>query len=136
MSISSLRISGSGLSAERARLDTVSRNIANAETTRRSDGKTGPYLRQMVRFEAITGEDGKPGGVKVTDTLEQKEGVRSIHLPGHRDADTQGNVAMPNVDIVEEMVDMIAATRAYEANIGAANATKTMISRAIELGRI
>jgi flagellar basal-body rod protein FlgC len=136
MSISSLRISGSGLSAERARLDTVSRNIANAETTRRSDGAAGPYLRQMVRFEPITGEDGKPGGVKVSDTLELEEGVRSVHLPGHPDADVNGNVAMPNVDIVEEMVDMIAATRAYEANIGAANATKTMISRAIELGRI
>jgi flagellar basal-body rod protein FlgC len=136
MSISSLRISGSGLSAERARLDTVSRNIANAETTRRSDGKTGPYLRQFVPFEAIIGEDGKPGGVKVKDIEQMTEGVRSIHLPGHPDADAQGNVAMPNVDIVEEMVDMIAATRAYEANIGAANATKTMISRAIELGRI
>ncbi|WP_309723422.1 flagellar basal body rod protein FlgC [Armatimonas sp.] len=136
MSISSLRISGSGLSAERARLDTVSRNIANAETTQRSDGQAGPYLRQMVRFESITGEDGKPGGVKVTDTLELAEGVQSVHRPGHPDADANGNVAMPNVDMIEEMVDMIAATRAYEANVGAANATKTMISRAIELGRI
>ena len=136
MSITSLRISGSGLNAERARLDTISRNLANAETTRRADGKPGPYRRQMVVFQALTSESGQPGGVKVADTVESTAELKMVHLPSHPDADGDGNVALPNVNTIEEMVDMIAATRAYEANVGAANATKSMISRAIDLGRL
>ena len=136
MSITSLRISGSGLNAERARLDTISRNLANAETTRRADGQPGPYRRQMVIFQALTSENGQPGGVKVADTVESTAEFKMVHLPGHPDADADGNVALPNVNTIEEMVDMIAATRAYEANVGAANATKSMISRAIDLGRL
>ena len=136
MSITSLRVSGSGLTAERARLDTISRNIANAEATRRADGKAGPYLRQMVTFEAVTNENGQPGGVRVADTFESKREPEKVYLPGHPDQDTDGYVAMPTVNIIEEMVDMISATRAYEANVGAANATKSMIARAIELGRL
>lgn len=136
MSITSLRISGSGLTAERARLDTISRNIANAETTTRADGKQGPYLRQSPIFKPITNEDGTPGGVEVSEITELSDMPKMVYMPGHPLANAEGQVAMPNVDIIEEMVDMIAATRAYEANIGAANATKSMIAKAIELGQI
>lgn len=135
MSINSLSISGSGMSAERARLDSIARNIANAQTTRGANG--GAYRRQMVVFEAIPSDaSGKSGGVHASDPIESQAELIKIHNPGHPHADAQGNVEMPNVNIVEEMVDMIAATRAYEANVGAANATKAMISRAIDLGRL
>lgn len=135
MAISSLQISGSGLTAERARLDAIARNIANADTTRGPDG--GPYKRQMVVFEAINPEGGaeSAGGVKVAQVIESKEGPKMVYRPSHPDANDKGYVAMPNLNIVEEMVDMITATRAYEANTGAANATKSMISAAIGLGR-
>lgn len=140
MSITSLRISGSGLTAERARLDAISRNIANVETTRRADGQPGPYLRQYVPFEAITSENGQLGGVKLLETKEfskEDKALKEVFMPGHVHADRKtGILKLPNVDIIEEMVDMIAATRAYEANIGAANATKSMIAHAIELGRL
>ena len=138
MSITSLRISGSGLTAERARLDAISRNIANAETTstQRADGTFGPYLRQTPIFETVTNEDGTPGGVKVSEIIEPSNKPKMVYMPGHKLADAEGFVAMPNVDTIEEMVDMIAATRAYEANVGAANATKSMIAKAIELGQI
>ena len=136
MPISSLQISGSGLTAERARLDAIARNIANVETTRGPGG--GPYKRQMVVFEAISPEGAdtqSAGGVKVAQVIESADDPRMVHRPGHPDADENDNVAMPNINIVEEMVDMITATRAYEANTGAANATKSMISAAIGLGR-
>jgi flagellar basal-body rod protein FlgC len=135
MAISSLQISGSGLTAERARLDAIARNIANADTTRGPDG--GPYKRQMVVFEAVNPDGGaeNAGGVKVAQVIESPEKAHLVYRPGHPDADDKGIVAMPNLNIVEEMVDMITATRAYEANTGAANATKSMISAAIGLGR-
>ena len=135
MSISSLQISGSGLTAERARLDAIARNIANAETTRGADG--GPYKRQMVSFEAIVpdGTAESAGGVKVAQIVESEDEPKMVYRPGHPDANAKGYVAMPNINIVEEMVDMITATRAYEANTGAANATKSMVTAAIGLGR-
>lgn len=138
MPISSLRISGTGLTAERARLDAISRNIANAQTTKTASG--GPYRRQMVVFESIPTTDAEGGGVRASQTIESQSELPQVYNPSHPDAikegPMQGYVAMPNVNIIEEMVDMIAATRAYEANVGAANATKTMISRAIDLGRL
>lgn len=135
MAISSLQISGSGLTAERARLDAIARNIANADTTRGPDG--GPYKRQMVVFEAINPEGGaeNAGGVRVAEVIESKDDPKRVYRPGHPDADENDIVKMPNLNIVEEMVDMITATRAYEANTGAANATKSIISAAIGLGR-
>lgn len=135
MSINSLGISGSGMTAERARLDAISRNIANAQTTRGVDGRA--YRRQMVMFETLPSDSsGKGGGVRALDPIEQEEGMVRVYNPSHPHHDAEGYVELPNVNIVEEMVDMIAATRAYEANVGAANATKTMISRAIDLGRL
>lgn len=134
---SSFDVSASGIYAQRVRMDTVANNIANAETTRTAEG--GPYKRQSVTFRAVY-EDAmgnktlRPGGVKV-DGISSTADYRIVHDPGHPDADRDGNVRMPNINVVEEMVDMISATRAYEANVTVMNATKSMLNNAIELGK-
>jgi flagellar basal-body rod protein FlgC len=129
-------ISSSGLFAQRTRLDVIANNIANAETTRTEDG--GPYKRQQVVFSTAleTAKGMKPGeGVNVDGITEDTRSPRMVYQPGHPDANAEGYVAMPNVNMVEEMVDMISATRAYEANVTALNAAKSMIASALELGR-
>jgi flagellar basal-body rod protein FlgC len=137
MSISSLRISGSALTAERARLDVISQNIANVQTTRGADGSC--YRRRQVVFETVTqdepGQGGAVGGVQVTAVADSTEPLPRVYNPGHPDADAKGYVQMPNVNLVEEMVDMITASRAYEANVAVVNATKTLVARALEIGR-
>ena len=139
---SAIDISASGLSAQRRRLDIVAENIANAETTRTERG--GPYRRKQVVFEEIAasaaGTAGSGGqqadeGVRVSQVAEDPRPPHLVYRPGHPDADANGYVAMPNVNIVEEMVDMISATRSYEANATAINATKAMARKALELGR-
>jgi len=132
---SAIDISASGLSAQRRRLDTVAENIANAETTRTERG--GPYRRKQVVFEEIALRELGLGqqGVKVREIAEDPRPPHLVYRPGHPDADANGYVAMPNVNIVEEMVDMISATRSYEANATALNATKAMARKALELGR-
>jgi flagellar basal-body rod protein FlgC len=132
MPINSMRISGSALHAERVRLDTISQNIANVQTTRGTDGRA--YRRRQVVFETIP-DSPATGGVNVAETVEADTPGDRVYNPGHPDADAQGFVEMPNVSLAEEMVDMIAATRAYEANVGAITATKTLVARAIEIGR-
>lgn len=136
-SFSSFEISASGIHAQRARLDVIANNIANAESTRTPEG--GPYCRQTVTFRAVykdsLGRGNEPEGVMVDGVLEDPTDFKIIHDPGHPDADANGYVRMPNVNIVEEMVDMISATRAYEANVTAMNAAKSMIASAIEIGR-
>lgn len=137
--LSSLRINGSALDAERQRLDVISENIANAQTTRTPGG--GPYRRKEVVFEAVAAEAAGmgggtgAGGVRVAQISESQAPLEKVYNPGHPDADSQGYVSMPNVNIVEEMVDLVAASRAYEANVAAVNTTKSMISHAMELGR-
>ena len=133
MSISTLRISGSALNAERIRLDTISQNIANSQTTRGPDGRA--YRRRMAVFEAIPADQPGAGGVHVTEVTESSAPMEQVYNPGHPDADARGYVEMPNVNPVEEMVDLMAATRAYEANIAAVNATRTLVARALDLGR-
>jgi flagellar basal-body rod protein FlgC len=133
MIIGSLRISGSALTAERTRLDTISRNIANAQTTRGVDGRA--YRHHDVVFETTRDPHPNAGGVRVVRIEESDAPLQRIYNPGHPDADAQGYVEMPNVNIVEEMVDLLAASRAYEANVAAANATKSLVSRALDLGR-
>ncbi len=137
MSMSSMRISATGLTAQRLRLDTVASNIANAETTRTAAG--GPYRRLQVVLQQAQDPSGdvtiKPAGVEVAAVAADPEPPRMVHMPGHPDADANGYVAMPNVQVVDEMVDLISATRAYEANVTAMNAAKTMITRALEIGR-
>jgi flagellar basal-body rod protein FlgC len=136
-SFSSFEISASGIHAQRARLDVIANNIANAESTRTPEG--GPYRRQTITFRSVykssLGGGNEPEGVAVDGVLEDPTDFRTIHDPGHPDADANGYVRMPNVNVVEEMVDMVSATRAYEANVTAMNAAKSMISSAIDIGR-
>jgi flagellar basal-body rod protein FlgC len=127
--MSSFDISASGLAAQRFRLDTIANNLANAETTRTPDG--GPYRRQQVIFEANPEE----GGVQLAQSLPDNRPLKSIYRPGDPDADARGYVQMPNVNPVEEMVDLVSATRSYEANATALNASKEMVKKALELGR-
>ena len=136
MNISSLQISGSALTAERTRLDVISQNIANVHTTRAADGRA--YRRRQVIFEMIPGEPGTPGptgGVRVSQVKTSDAPMERVYSPGHPDANAQGYVEMPNVNLVDEMVDLITATRAYEANVAVVNATKTLVARALDLGR-
>jgi flagellar basal-body rod protein FlgC len=136
-----LQVSASGLTAERTRLQTVSSNIANANTTRTPDG--GPYQRQMPVFEAreLGGEFGSVLGDKlaapvVTEVVADERPAEMVYDPGHPDADPDtGLVAMPNVNVVEEMVDMISASRSFESNVTAMSATKNMLLKALEIGR-
>ena len=136
-SFSSFDISASGIYAQRVRMDAIANNIANAESTRTPEG--GPYRRQRVAFavayETVAGNRSVPAGVRVQGVIRDPTDYLLVHDPDHPDADANGNVRMPNVNVVEEMVDMISATRAYEANVTALNATKSMVSSAIDIGR-
>jgi flagellar basal-body rod protein FlgC len=123
-------ISASGLSAQRARLDLIASNIANAETTRTPGG--GPYRRLQAVF-ASRGDEA--GGVEVLGVATDPREPRRAYQPGHPDADAEGVVAYPNVNIVEEMVDLVSATRSYQANAAAFNAAKAMAQHALDLGR-
>ncbi len=132
--ISTLRVSSSGLSAERLRMDLIADNLANANTTRTPDGQ--PYRRKVAIFQPITPTPRMPGGVRVAQIAADSTPPRIVYEPGHPDADANGYVAYPNVDIVHEMVDLITASRAYEANIQAFNAAKNMFMRTIDIGRV
>jgi len=140
----SININASALTAEKTRIDIISKNIANANTTRSTGGL--PYRRQMVVFEEskktnfasylnkFTKEfNGK--GVKISKIVEDDSPFKLKYEPGHPDADENGYVMMPNVDVLKEMVDLIDAQRAYEANITAINTTKTMMMNALEIGK-
>ena len=133
MQISSLRISGSALTAERTRLDVISQNIANVHTTRGPDGHA--YHRHQVVFETLAGDQPNAGGVHVAAVTTANTPMEQIYDPENPDANAQGYVEMPNVNLVEEMVDLITATRSYEANIAVVNATKTLVSHALDLGK-
>lgn len=141
-----IEISSSGLTAQRLRLDVIASNIANAETTRSGEvdasGRPVPYKRKDVVFEAGTPfgvylrrKLGSTSGVRVRRIVEDNMDPRLVHNPDHPDADERGYVRMPNVNILEEMVDLISATRSYEANVTSLNATKEMCLRALEIGR-
>ena len=141
-----MAISGSALTAERLRLDVIANNIANANTTRTAQG--GPYRRQTVVF-APRGEQVQwmfPGmepqggefrgrGVRVVGIAQDASPFKRMYNPGHPDADASGYVLLPNVNTVTEMVDLMAATRAYEANVAAIGAARQMAQRALEIGR-
>lgn len=134
--LGALNISGSGLTAERLRMDVISSNIANAETTRTQRG--GPYRRQQVVFTPMADRaDPAPGGagVRVSSIVESQDPPRVVYEPGHPDAGPDGNVAYPNVDVSTEMVDLLSATRAYEANVTVLNAAKAMAQRALTIAR-
>lgn len=129
-----MQISASGLTAERFRLDLIANNIANVNTTRTEDG--GPYRRKSAVFAEALDQAKKAGaGVRVVSISSDKTEPRLVYEPEHPDANADGYVAYPNVNIVQEMVDMITATRAYEANVTALNASKSMFLKALEIGR-
>lgn len=136
----SFGISGSGLTAERLRLDVIAANLANVNSTRTPEG--GPYRRKVVVLEAREApafanmfHGVEPGGVRVARIAEDQTEFPVRYEPGHPDADSSGYVKMSNVNVVNEMVDMITATRAYEANATALNAAKTMARRALDIGK-
>jgi flagellar basal-body rod protein FlgC len=147
----SISTAASGLSAQRLRLDVVSNNIANADTTRTPEG--GPYRRSRVIFKPRVSEpyfkipflpkrldNGIGKGVRVAEITKDKDAkLRLVYDPTHPDAiksgPKTGYVEMPNVNIVEEMVDMISASRSYEANVALVNGSKTMFMRSLDIGR-
>lgn len=143
--LSSLNISASGLTAQRMRMDIISENLSNIDTTRTESGE--PYRRKMVVFQAVEtsrfssilsqklGDYNKTAGVKVTQIVEDQTPLKSVYNPSHPDADENGYVQMPNVDLLKETVDSMAASRAYDANITAFNAVKAMATKALEIGR-
>ena len=144
----SLSISASGLTAERLRMDVTAENLANAQTTRGADG--GPYRRKSVVLQeaggfgsALRGAMGGGGrwhenrvrGVEATAIVEDGAPPRRVHDPGHPDADAQGYVSLPNVSPVTEMVELITASRAYEANVTAMQTAKSMFNKTLDLLR-
>ena len=142
----SMHISSSGMSAQRSRLDVVAENIANAESTRTEKG--GPYRRRQVVFQSANVNDrsfasvfqssmqsGKLQSVRVVDTVEDKRPFRELYDPSHPDADANGLVKLPNVNTVEEMVDMNSASRSFEANVTVMEASKRMFLKSLELLR-
>ncbi|MBC7466305.1 MAG: flagellar basal body rod protein FlgC [Bdellovibrio sp.] len=143
--LSGLRISGSGMAAQRARMNTISSNLANINTTRTPEG--GPYRRKDVVFEstADTQTFGDVLGandprteyqqVHVSDVIHDTKAPLMKYDPTHPDANAEGYVAFPNVNLMEEMTNMMQATRSYEANVQAIQATKDMALSALEIGR-
>lgn len=136
--LDNMDISASGLTAQRMRMDVISQNIANASTTRTADGE--PYRRRVTvlsekpaPFSSYLNAAGS--GVAVTHITQDMSDFLLEHDPGHPDADENGYVRLPNVDEVKEMLDMMSATRAYEANVTALNATKSMAMKALEIGK-
>lgn len=134
----SLAVSASGLTAERLRMDIISQNLANANTTRTPSG--GPYRRQVPvfvphRVDNSARKNGVGYGVRVARIVAQPGPGRMVYDPDHPDADERGYVEYPNVNVVTEMVDMISASRAYEANVTALNAAKAMANKALEIGK-
>lgn len=130
---SGMRISASGLSAERLRMDVISSNIANMNTTRTEEG--GAYRRKVAIFQENYEKELGMLGVKAVRIEEDKSDMRLEYNPTHPDANEEGYVEYPNVDILVEKTDLMTATRAYEANVDALNAQKNMISKALEIGK-
>lgn len=138
-----MQISASGLSAERLRMDTIASNIANSSTTRTENG--GPYRRKIAVFQEnldeamdrhANGVSFNGNGIKAVKIVEDtKTPFKRVYDPSNPDAGADGYVEMPNVDMLNEIVDMIASTRAYEANVSAIQAEKSMASKALEIGR-
>jgi flagellar basal-body rod protein FlgC len=139
-------ISGSGMAAQKSRMSVVAGNLANSESTRTVDG--GPYRRRDVIFQAapspgdftdelndIAADRERAQGVEVVGVKQSNRPPRRIFDPSHPDASSEGYVAMPDINPIEEMVDMLAAVRSYEANLSTFNSTKALIRKILDLGR-
>ncbi len=129
-------VSGSALAAQRQRMNVIASNMANAHSTRTTEG--GAYRRQDVVFTTDPADAAHPGldGVKVSSVVRDESPFRMVYEPGHPDADQDGFVAMPNVNVIEEMVNMMMASRAYEASVSTFNISKAMFMKTLELGRV
>lgn len=128
-----MRISASGLSAERLRLDVISSNIANVRTTRTEKG--GAYVRKTAVFSENYDRNMGMLGVKAVKVEKDNSPLKKEYNPTHPDANAEGYVEYPNVDLLVEMSDLISASRSYESNVDTLNAQKNMISKALEIGR-
>jgi len=138
--LTALSVSASGLSAERTRVNLASSNLANAESTRGPDGKPyrrkDPVLESVSFAEAMAEQDGTPaGGVKVAQVVEDQQPGRKVYSPGHPDADPNGFVTLPNVNPIHEVVNLMSASKAYEANATAVDTLKSMAMRALDIAR-
>jgi flagellar basal-body rod protein FlgC len=138
--IASFKICSSGLAAQRAKLDIVSSNLANVNTTRTPEG--GPYRKKTIVFSAEKVDrsfdstmQGVVKSVKVDEIRDDPNGIKTVYDPAHPDADAKGFVAMPDINIMMEMADMMTASRAYEACVTAFDSTKNMILKTLEMGR-
>ena len=143
----SMNISSSGLAAQRLRMNVLSSNLANAQTTK-VEGQEGPYKRKDVVFSAVPeagigsfesflddAHQTQLSKVKVVQLHEDNKDPRRVYDPSHPDADQSGYISLPNIDVMSEMVNMITATRSYEANVTAMNNAKQMALKALEIGR-
>ena len=138
----SMDISATGLRAQRMRMNVIADNLANANTTRTAKGT--PYRRKLVLFAAkenrprfahlLANLASESEGVQVVDIIEDQKPFKKTFDPGHPDADTNGTVTLPNVNVVTEMVDMISAARSYESNITVFNTAKNMATKALDIG--
>lgn len=138
----SIQIASSGMSAQRRRLEIIATNLANAQTTRTEEG--GPFRKKLVVFNPVALESGSSGfasefsrelrKVSVSDVIDDPRPPQSVYDPSHPDADASGYVQMPNINVVEEMVNMLGATRSYEANLEVLKTAKRLSSAALELG--
>lgn len=144
-----INTSASALTAQRLRMDVVSSNIANSQSTRATineDGEWEPYRRKLVSLQSegssfksilnnVDNRNQQTGGVRATAISEDQKPFKEVYNPTHPDANAAGYVQMPNVDPLQEMVDLMGATRSYEANITALNASKNMLLKALEIGK-
>jgi len=138
-----MQINTSGLNLERLKLDTISSNITNVNTTRTPDG--GPYLKKEVTFEEsykkqesyLTGEVmTKSFGVHATGIEENEENTKFVYEPDHPDADVDGYVTYPNINMADEMIDLMTTLRTYDANVTAMNASKSMLNKALQISKL
>lgn len=137
--LSALRISASGLSAERERVDLAASNLANANSTRGPDGQPYKRLDPVMRstpFEAtLSAEGGQAAGVEVAQVVADQSPGRKVYSPGHPDADANGFVTLPNINPVNEVVNLMTASNAYNANASAVETLKGMAERALAIGK-
>jgi flagellar basal-body rod protein FlgC len=125
-------VSGSAMSAQAQRLNTVASNLANADSTTSATGQA--YRAKQVVFEAVPTEGGGTG-VRVQQVIEDASPLKQVYDPKHPMADDKGYVAMPNVNVVDEMVNMLSASRSYQTNVETMNAAKTMLNKTLTLGQ-
>ncbi len=130
------KVSASAMDAQRGRMNTIASNMANMQSTRTENG--GPYKRKDVVFSTLPIDPDQPSvleGVKLSQVVDSQDPFKKVYDPSHPDADKNGFVSLPNINVMEEMVNMMMAVRAYEANVTTFNMSKSMFLKALEIGR-